>query len=141
MQLSIRAQEIDNKMQETPGRGATTVHIDILPNTTRVRRLTIALGLFVCITAAARDESSPQPASKLINEVVANELTDRMQQRKWIYVIDKREGKQTLTEEQVDTKDGPLYRVLTIDSTPLDPDQRQQDNCAWIAFCTIRASS
>jgi hypothetical protein len=31
-------------------------------------------------------------------------------------------------EEQVETKDGPLYRVLAIDGRPLDPDQRQQDN-------------
>ena len=45
-----------------------------------------------------------------------------------MYVIDKREGKQTLTEEQVETKDGPLYRVLAVDGTPLNPDQRQQDN-------------
>lgn len=45
-----------------------------------------------------------------------------------MYVIDKREGKQTLTEEQVDTKDGPFYRLLAINGTPLNPDQRQQDN-------------
>ena len=57
-----------------------------------------------------------------------DELTDRAQQRKWIYVIDKRDGKQNLTEEQVDTKDGRFYRLLAIDGTPLDPDQRQQDS-------------
>lgn len=93
-----------------------------------VRRLAIALVLVLCIAAPARDHGSPMPAADLINEVVANELTDRLQERKWMYVIDKREGKQTLTEEQVETKDGPLYRVLAIDGTPLNPDQRQQDN-------------
>lgn len=93
-----------------------------------LRRLTIALVLVVCIAAPARDHNSPLPAAQLINEVVANELTDRVQQRKWMYVIGKREGKQTLTEEQVDTRDGPLYRVLAIDGQPLNPDQRQQDN-------------
>jgi hypothetical protein len=93
-----------------------------------LRRLTIAVVSVVCIAASARDQSSPLPAAKLINEVVANELTDRVQQRKWIYLIDKREGKQILTEEQVDTKDGPFYRLLAIDGTPLDPSQRQQDN-------------
>jgi hypothetical protein len=101
--------------------------MDILLNPTNLRRLTIALVLLVCIAAPARDQSYPLPA-ELINEVVANELTDRVQQRKWMYVIGKREGKQTVTKEQVDTKDGPLYRVLTIDGTPLNPDQRQQDN-------------
>ena len=48
----------------------------------------------------------------------ANELTDRAQQRKWMYLIDKRVGKQTLTEERVDTRDGPFYRLLAIDDTP-----------------------
>ncbi len=127
-ELSVRAQKIDNKMPEPPGRAATTVHMDILLNPTNLRGLTIALMLVVCITAGARDQSFPSPAAGLINEGVANELTDRGQQRKWMYLIDKREGKQTLTEEQVDTKDGPLYRVLAIDGTPLNPDQRQQDN-------------
>jgi len=102
--------------------------MDILLNRTNLRGLTIALVLVVCIAAGARDQSFPSPAAGLINEGVANELTDRGQQRKWMYLIDKREGKQTLTEEQVDTKDGPLYRVLAIDGTPLNPDQRQQDN-------------
>jgi hypothetical protein len=74
------------------------------------------------------DRSSPLPATVLINEVVANELTDRVQQRKWMYLIDKRERKQTLAEEQVETKDGPFYRVFAIDGTPLNPDQQQQDN-------------
>jgi hypothetical protein len=115
-------------MQEPPGRAATTVPIDILLNRTNLRGLTIALMLAVCIVAGARDQSFPSPTAQLINEVVANELTDRAQQRKWLYLINKREGKQTVTEEQVDTKDGPLYRVLAIDDTPLNPDQRQQDN-------------
>ncbi|HMH07360.1 MAG TPA: hypothetical protein VK579_11840 [Terriglobales bacterium] len=90
-------------------------------------RLTIAFVLAVCITATGRDQLSTLPAVKLIDEVVANELTDRVQQRKWMYLIDKRQGKQTLTEEQVDTKDGPFYRVLAIDGIPLDSNQRQQD--------------
>jgi hypothetical protein len=115
-------------MQEPSGRRAATVYIDFLIDPTNLCRLTIALVLVVCIAAGARDQSLPSPAAGLINEVVANELTDRAQQRKWMYLIDKREGKQTFTEEQVDTKDGPLYRVLAIDGTPLTPDQRQQDN-------------
>ena len=91
-------------------------------------RLTIALVLVACIAAPARDQSSLPPAGELISEVVANELTDRVQQRKWMYLIDKQDGKQTLTEEQVETRNGPLYRVLTINGTPLNADQRQQEN-------------
>jgi hypothetical protein len=93
-----------------------------------LRRLTIALVLVASIAAPARDRSSPLPAADLVNEVVANELADRVQQRKWMYLIEKRDGTQTLTEEQVETKDGPFYRLLAIDGAPLNPEQRQQDN-------------
>jgi hypothetical protein len=118
---------MDNKMQGA-SRAATTLRIDIFLNLMNLRRLIIGLVLVVCITAAARDQSVRPSAAELINDVVANELTDRVQQRKWMYLIDKRQGKQTLTEEQVDTKDGPFYRLLAIDGTALDPSQRQQDS-------------
>ena len=67
-------------------------------------------------------------AGELVSAVIANELSDREQLRKWICMIEKRAGKQTLTEVQVETKDGPLFRVLAIDGTALSGDQRQQDD-------------
>ena len=92
-----------------------------------LRRLIIAVVLVVSTAAPAQDQSSVAPvvpAGELINAVVANELRDRVQLRKWMYVIEKREGNQSLTEEQVETKNGPLYRVLAMDGIPLTPDQR-----------------
>jgi hypothetical protein len=67
-------------------------------------------------------------AGALVDTVVANELADREKFLKWSFKIEKREGKQTLTEVQVETKDGPLYRLLAIDGTALNLDQRQQDD-------------
>jgi hypothetical protein len=67
-------------------------------------------------------------AGELVAAVVANELADREQLRKWIWMIEKRVGKETLTEEQVETRDGPLYRLLAIDGAALNPSQRQQDD-------------
>jgi hypothetical protein len=55
-------------------------------------------------------------------------LTDREQLRKWICTIEKRAGKQTLTELQVETKDGPLFRLVAIDGAELSPDQRRLDD-------------
>jgi hypothetical protein len=74
------------------------------------------------------DRSYTLTAGELVSAVVANELTDREQLRKWICMIEKRAGKQTLTQVQVETKDGPLYRLLAIDGTVLNPTQRQQDD-------------
>jgi hypothetical protein len=67
-------------------------------------------------------------AGELVDEVVANELADREKQRKWLCMIEKRAGKQTLTQVQVETKDGPLFRLLAIDGTMLNSTQRQQDD-------------
>jgi hypothetical protein len=93
-----------------------------------LRWLTIALISAFCIAAVAQGQSRPLSADELIRQVAANELADRMRQRKWMYRVDKREGNQTLTEEQVETKDGPLYRLLAINGTALDSDQRQKDD-------------
>jgi hypothetical protein len=72
---------------------------------------------------------NPAPsAAALVNVVVANELADRVEHRKWMYTIEKQDEKQMLTEEQVETKDGPVHRLVAIDGLPLDPDQIQQDN-------------
>jgi hypothetical protein len=91
-------------------------------------RLAAALLLAVCCAAPAPAQSSPPLAAELVNMVVTNELADRLERHKWMYVIEKQDGKQTLTEEQVETKDGPLYRLLAIDGRPLDAGQHQQDD-------------
>jgi hypothetical protein len=82
------------------------------------------------VRAAERgaDQSDAPTAGGLVRAVVANELTDREQQLKWIWLIEKRAGKETLTEEQVETQAGPLYRLLAIDGAALSPGQRQQDD-------------
>jgi hypothetical protein len=75
----------------------------------------------------SRAQATPT-AAEFVSTVVANELTDREKQRKWVCLIEKREGKQTLTEVKVDTKDGPLFRLLAIDGTALNSEQRRQDD-------------
>jgi hypothetical protein len=79
-------------------------------------------------TGPNTDRSGAQSAGELVGAVVANELRDREQLLKWICVIEKRAGKETLTEEQVETQDGPLYRLLAIDGAALNIEQRQQDD-------------
>jgi hypothetical protein len=93
-----------------------------------LQRLTVAFLLIVSCTTPASAQYGPLTAAELVNVVVTNELADRVEQRKWMYVIEKRDGNQSLTEEQVETKSGPLYRLLAIDGKPPDPGQRRQDN-------------
>jgi hypothetical protein len=91
-------------------------------------RLAAAFVLAIPCAAPLPAQSSPPLAAALVNVVVANELADRAERLKWMYVIHKQDGKQTLTEEQVETRDGPLHRLLAIDGRPLDPGQRQRDD-------------
>ena len=82
----------------------------------------------VSLAGSGPDQSYALTAGELVSAVVTNELTDREKLRKWICMVEKRAGKQTLTEVQVETRDGPLSRLLAIDGTALDPGQRQQDD-------------
>ena len=107
----------------------------------KLRWLTIAVVLAVCMGAAAQTQTPPLSAAELMNQVVANELADRVEQRKWIYQVSRRDGTRTLSEPQVDTKDGPLYRLLAIDGAPLNPHSGSRTTRASSAFCVIPASS
>ena len=85
-------------------------------------------GAAASVAGQSPDVGSAQTAGELMNAVIANELSDREKLRKWICTIEKRAGKQTLTELQVETKDGPLYRLLAIDGAALNAGERQQDD-------------
>jgi hypothetical protein len=86
-----------------------------------------SLALHGDATEVPRAADTPA-AAELVSSVVANELADREKLRKWVCMVEKREGKQTLTEVKVDTKDGPLFRLLAIDGAALNSDQRRQDD-------------
>lgn len=93
-------------------------------------RLHLLIITFVsaALAASAQDQSPLVPAAELMKAVVTNELQDRVRELKWMYVIQKKVGGQTFTEDQVETTHGPLYRVRAIDGVELNSDQRQKDN-------------
>jgi hypothetical protein len=62
-----------------------------------------------------------------MKDVVANELTDRTEHSNWIYRITKVVEQQSVTELEVETKDGPVHRLLTINDAPLDSAQQKQE--------------
>jgi hypothetical protein len=93
-----------------------------------VQCLAIALLLAWVGPVAGRAQSAPPGAADLVRIVVWNELTDRVELRRWMYTIEKREGQQTLTEVQVETGEGPFERLLRIDGKPIDPSRRRQED-------------
>ena len=93
-----------------------------------VQSLVIAVSAIVPCAKSARAQISPPVAADLIKAVVANELNDRVERRKWMYTIEKHEGKQNLMEVQVETSSGPLQRLLAIDGHPIDSAHRKQED-------------
>ena len=79
-----------------------------------------------CYSGSPAPDLQPS-ANDLMKDVVANELTDRMERSNWLYRVTKVIEQQTRTQLEVETKDGPVHRLLTINDTPLDSAQQQQE--------------
>jgi hypothetical protein len=80
----------------------------------------------LCYSSSPSKDLQPS-ASELMKDVVANELTDRTEHSHWMYRINKVVEQQTVTELEVETKDGPVHRLLTINDAPLNSGQREQE--------------
>ena len=76
---------------------------------------------------AQYDPAQNSPAD-LVKQIAKNELADRVQQLKYTYCVDKSNGGHTLTGKQVETKEGPLFRLLLIDHGSLSSEQIKQDS-------------
>lgn len=85
--------------------------------------------LFGCAFYSGAFGADLQPsASDLMKDIVANELTDRTTEHgNWMYHVTKTVERQKLTQIEMETKDGPVYRLLAINDTPLDALQQKQE--------------
>ncbi len=66
-----------------------------------------------------------EPPGTLVREVVYNELHDHDAHGFWRYWVEHRSTKDTNLEEQVETSDGPITRVLLTNGHPLDVQGQQ----------------
>lgn len=62
-----------------------------------------------------------QSAHDLVKDVVYNELQERRQISLWQYHVEKRVASLSTVEQEVETRSGPVYRVLARQGKPLDP--------------------
>jgi hypothetical protein len=74
--------------------------------------------------AAAQQQ---EPAGQLMREVVYNELRDHDQHGYWRYWVDKRNEQEARVEEQVETSDGPLTRMVMKNGHSLDAKTEQAE--------------
>ncbi|HEY0794702.1 MAG TPA: hypothetical protein VGD64_02865 [Acidisarcina sp.] len=100
-------------------------------------RLSKILGLAIGVTASflvfpsafAGAKATPlEPAQSLARDVFYNEVQDRGQDSFWEYRIDRKTGPTSIVAEQIETKHGPIHRLLLKDNMPLTPVQEREEN-------------
>ena len=62
--------------------------------------------------------STPSPAT-LVREVVYNELHDHDAHGYWRYWIEKHQGRDSSVQEQIESTDGPVARIVTTNGQPV----------------------
>jgi len=93
---------------------------------TRASFVAALLGLG--LLAQAQDKTPIQPAQKLAAEVIYNELHDRECDSFWQYRSYRVSGSENIVREQVETTDGPIFRVIEDHGNPLDTSQRRRED-------------
>lgn len=92
----------------------------------------VILPILLCLAPAVFAQAStafpPEPAQKLVGEVIYNEMHDRECDSFWEYRSERLEAGKTLVREQVETPDGPIFRVLTRQGAPLDDAARAEED-------------
>jgi len=88
----------------------------------------VAVLLGLGLLAQAQDKTPIQPAQKLAEEVIYNELHDRECDSFWQYRSYCVSGSQNIVREQVETAEGPIYRVIEDHGNPLDTAERRRED-------------
>jgi hypothetical protein len=91
-----------------------------------MRVLCVFLGILPAALGLCRAQA-PEPAQKLVREVVYNELHDHDTHGYWRYWIRQRVQNGTRLQEQVETADGPITRMVEANGQPLDAHTRDEE--------------
>jgi hypothetical protein len=86
--------------------------ISLLAHLSRFVTLTIAVGM------ASPPVLSSQTAKELIGEACYNELQQREKSTLWSYVAERRSNNRVFRERVIETVDGPVRHLLTVDGYP-----------------------
>jgi hypothetical protein len=86
------------------------------------------LGVMLFASGSARAQGSlTVPPSQLVREVVYNELHDHASHGYWRYFVEKQSVQGTRLEEQIETADGTVMRLVLRDGRPLSPESQQSE--------------
>ena len=78
-------------------------------------------------TAGKAQAPSPQPVEQLIKDVAYNELNDREHDSYWAYRIQQNIGQESFVKHQVETEQGPIFRILEEGGRPLTAEEERKE--------------
>ena len=79
------------------------------------------------VAAQSQNRTPVQSPHDLVADVIYNELRDRQCDSFWEYRSVRITGSQDIVREQIETGQGPIYRVLEDHNRPLDAEQREKE--------------
>src|SRR5579863_5227110 len=105
-----------------------------LPSVTRlIHNPATVVATIILLGSNAFPQSEPERPGMLANElarkVIINELKVQGEEHgRWMYRIEKEEAGRKQVQEVIETNNGSLSRLLSIDDRPLDAKQRQKED-------------
>ena len=87
----------------------------------------LGLNLLAGLPVQAQTLTSPQTAQQLVADVIYNELRDRECDSFWQYRSFRISGSQNVVREQVETPQGPIFRILEDHNQPLDAEEQRRE--------------
>jgi hypothetical protein len=92
-------------------------------------RASFGIMLLGCTLLARAAEPTPaESPQQLVADVIYNELQDRECDSFWQYRSVRQAGSQDVVREQVETAEGPIYRILENHGRPLDAAARRHED-------------
>lgn len=114
------------------------------PSVVRMRHSPVPLALaIILLSIPARPQSAPSSqvsANDLARRVITNELTFQDDHTNWMYRLEKEQSGKKRVEEIIETKEGSLRRLLSIDDRPLSAKQQEEENKRVQELMTSRSA-
>ena len=114
------------------------------PSVVRLRHSPVPLALAIILLGVpARPQSAPSSqasANDLARRVITNELTFQDDHTNWMYRLEKEQSGKKRVEEIIETKEGSLSRLLSIDDRPLSARQQEEENKRVQELMTSRSA-
>ncbi len=109
-----------------------------------LRRIPAALTLVIILLAVcARSQSGPSnqvSAEDLARRVITNELRFQDDQTNWMYRLEKEQYGKKQVEEIIETREGSVSRLLSMNDRPLTPKQQEEEGQRVQELMTSRSA-